>query len=391
MSLALHGYAQADFPEGINLTGNVEDNSALWVNVQSSNGNVNRVLKTSFLPSNFSNVVYVNSTSPTTATIFDLNNPPTVNNNALKNDVSNLYIGSNGTTWTYKTSPAGYYTYVPPPTSNFYLPGTTIDAGNTKTAPIERSGTVGGAPATASNHFITKGQADTKYLPNNFNQSRWQFSDFLLETILTPFGGAALVSGSVNGSSQTSGLDVNSLGALGLQCGTGANSGYRMYVSSMPPRAGCTFFGRIGLDSGTTGRDRVIRIGIHSTPNQVIPVNGVYLEILGNTASFKCTAASTASTSPSVVLTEATGVNMLYYTLLITFTADRVVRCALYDYTLTNILTANFTSADNMPNIGTRLQCGVVATVTTAGAAALICQIDYMGFGTEKPNFLNNF
>jgi len=47
-------------------------------------------------------------------------------------------------------------------TSNFYLAGGTIDAGNTKTAAIERTGTVGGAQGTASNHFITKAQLDLK-------------------------------------------------------------------------------------------------------------------------------------------------------------------------------------------------------------------------------------
>jgi hypothetical protein len=64
----------------------------------------------SVIPTNYSKVVYVNSTSPTTATIFDLDNPPTVNDDLLKNDVNNIYIGTDASTWVYKTSPAGYVT-----------------------------------------------------------------------------------------------------------------------------------------------------------------------------------------------------------------------------------------------------------------------------------------
>lgn len=92
---------------------------------------------------NFANVVYINSTNPSTATIFDLNNPPVTNNNALKADTGNLYIGTDGSTWTYKTSPAGYYTYtITSTSSNFYLIGTTTDAGNNKNSSIQRNGLI---------------------------------------------------------------------------------------------------------------------------------------------------------------------------------------------------------------------------------------------------------
>lgn len=91
----------------------------------------------------FANVVYVDSTDPNTATIFDLNNPPVTNDNSLKNDIGNLYIGTNNSTWTYKTSPAGYYTYtVSSTSSNFYLTGTTVDAGSNKISEIQRAGAI---------------------------------------------------------------------------------------------------------------------------------------------------------------------------------------------------------------------------------------------------------
>lgn len=62
------------------------------------------------IPTNTSQLVYINTNDPATATIFDLNNPPTTNNNALKSDVNNLYVGIDSSTWVYKTSPAGYTT-----------------------------------------------------------------------------------------------------------------------------------------------------------------------------------------------------------------------------------------------------------------------------------------
>lgn len=63
-------------------------------------------------PSGGAQLVYFNFTDPNLpgATIFDLNNPPVTNNNALKNNVDYLYVGIDSSTWVYKTSPAGYTT-----------------------------------------------------------------------------------------------------------------------------------------------------------------------------------------------------------------------------------------------------------------------------------------
>src|SRR6478609_8933565 len=56
----------------------------------------------------YAKIVYVNAVSPTTATIFSLTNPPTVNDNSLKNDVQNLYIGTDSSTWTYNSTTLAY-------------------------------------------------------------------------------------------------------------------------------------------------------------------------------------------------------------------------------------------------------------------------------------------
>jgi hypothetical protein len=62
----------------------------------------------------FAKTVYVNAVSPSTATIFDLANPPVTNDNTLKADVSNIYIGTNGQAYTYNSSTATYSTAVNP-------------------------------------------------------------------------------------------------------------------------------------------------------------------------------------------------------------------------------------------------------------------------------------
>jgi len=91
------------------------------------------------IPVNYSKIVYVNNVNPNSATIFDLENPPTINDNALKTDTANLYIGTDASTWVYNGSI--YITKsVTSDTSNFWYKGTTVPAGNSKTATLTRNG-----------------------------------------------------------------------------------------------------------------------------------------------------------------------------------------------------------------------------------------------------------
>jgi len=94
------------------------------------------------VPTDYSKIVYVNALTPTIATIFDLNNPPTINDNLLKIDINNLYIGSDASTWVYNSSTLTYITKTIQSLSNFYLTRTTTDAGNTKTENISRIGSI---------------------------------------------------------------------------------------------------------------------------------------------------------------------------------------------------------------------------------------------------------
>jgi hypothetical protein len=137
------------------------------------------------IPDDFSKIVFVNSTNPTTATIFDLNNPPTVNDDSLKNDVNNLYIGTDASTWVYNSSISLYQTKaITTNTSNFNLAGTSIDAGNTKTAAIERTGPVGGGNAVLPNQFITQSQFNARKIELSYACSD-ETSDLTAGTLIT--------------------------------------------------------------------------------------------------------------------------------------------------------------------------------------------------------------
>lgn len=120
------------------------------------------------LPTNYAKVVYVNATSPTTATIFDLNNPPVTNDDLLKNDTSNLYIGNDASTWVYNGST--YVTKTIPATSNFNIVGTLTDAGSNKTSDIHRTGGIqtGGYVYSSAEIVSKKGSSDTVNLGSTF-------------------------------------------------------------------------------------------------------------------------------------------------------------------------------------------------------------------------------
>jgi hypothetical protein len=109
----------------------VEDASTLLVNIEQA---VNPDTPT------YANLVYVNNTNVNSGTIFDLNNPPTTNNNALKQDVGNLYVGTDGSTWIWNGTT--YVTKTFSSTTEWYLQGSTIDAQGNKVSRIYREGNI---------------------------------------------------------------------------------------------------------------------------------------------------------------------------------------------------------------------------------------------------------
>jgi hypothetical protein len=228
-----------------------------------------------------------------------------------------------------------------------------------------------------------------------FNQSTWEFSDFVDESgNQKPFIGQVLAGGSQD-AAVFSDTGQDYIGARLFFSGTSANGGFR-YLNNTNPGyggmrsvAGLTFYGIFKLISQSDARDRVIRIGFHNATNHVAPPDGAYLEILGSTATFKTRNNTVESASSSVVLASGTVVGGVFYKILIEFTSTTSVHFKLVDNSGTVVL--NTTLSTNLPHLGRRFGFGLVATIATAGASHQIMTIDYMGMGRQKPNFLNGF
>lgn len=101
----------------------------------------------------FAKIVYINTTSPSTATIFDINSPAASNDNSLKQDSNNLYVTTSGQTFIWNGS--SYISYTVPATTPWLIAGTLIDAGADKTSTISRNGRVAiGKTAHTNGHAL---------------------------------------------------------------------------------------------------------------------------------------------------------------------------------------------------------------------------------------------
>ncbi len=94
-------------------------------------------------------MVWFNGTNPNSATAFDdvpyydqngQVNTSFVNDNTLKAKTNYMYIGTDGSNWIYNGS--AYVTKANPVATEWYLMGTTTDAGNNKSGSIYRTGPI---------------------------------------------------------------------------------------------------------------------------------------------------------------------------------------------------------------------------------------------------------
>jgi trimeric autotransporter adhesin len=86
--------------------------------------------------SQFSNIVYVNSITPSSATVFDTNSPPQNHNASLSQNSQNLYIGNSGLAYTWDGQ--SYVSFNPNSNTPWNIRGSSVDAGNDKNSNIER-------------------------------------------------------------------------------------------------------------------------------------------------------------------------------------------------------------------------------------------------------------
>lgn len=137
----------------------------------------------------FAKTIYVDALTPGTATIFDENNPPANHDASLSDDDDNLYIGSDGSTWSYNTSTGLYQTFIIPPSTPFNLANTTTDAGSNKTNPIWRSGNVGIKVQNPQQSLDVNGPVMFRSNANNSIQMFFSLNNILSHSIRTSHSG----------------------------------------------------------------------------------------------------------------------------------------------------------------------------------------------------------
>jgi len=231
------------------------------------------------LPVNYSKIVYVNATSPITATIFDTENPPVTNDNLLKNDVTNLYIGTDASTWVYNSTTYVTKT-VTATSSNFYLAGTTTDAGNTKTGHITRSGAVtltgslnmaiakiSTTPNTSAGSYdiLTRNSSTTaleKKLVSDFLQTTGAQSfitgrkNFASTDLLS--GGIGISNSKTTGGGDAYGLGIYNTGSAGIyvENTTSGTTGNAVSVANQSSTSAGINVGNFGSGTGITLRNQ---------------------------------------------------------------------------------------------------------------------------------------
>jgi hypothetical protein len=104
----------------------------------------------------YAKIVYFNTLEPEDATIFDIVNPPLLNDNELTFDDGNLYISAvDLLTWVFNSNTGNYETKtVINGGSNFVFEGSTTDATNDKAADISRTGRIAAGLATLGGHLV---------------------------------------------------------------------------------------------------------------------------------------------------------------------------------------------------------------------------------------------
>jgi hypothetical protein len=87
------------------------------------------------------NTIYIDTEDPADATIFSIEIDPFINDDNLKEDSNNIYIGIDGKVWTWNGSE--YISYSTPIATEWYVSGTLEDAGSNKVGAIYRKGNIG--------------------------------------------------------------------------------------------------------------------------------------------------------------------------------------------------------------------------------------------------------
>ena len=217
-----------------------------------------------------------------------------------------------------------------------------------------------------------------------YNPSFW-ISDKLIKVESVCFVRAILNVGNFFGGSSPNTNSFKTMLGIGIMSGTNANGGGR-YKNEAPnairPTPGLSFYSCFNL--ANTTRDNFIKIGFFDNQDNVRSVTaGFWLQINGVNATLNTANGGVNSKSSSSALTTT------YMECLVEYVSSTEVKCKIKEV-LTGTVVFNQTLTTNIPTTAKTFGCGLIATITTAGASNTICSIQELSFGI-KPEFLNDF
>lgn len=194
-----------------------------------------------------------------------------------------------------------------------------------------------------------------------------------------PFIGAAISSGTNTTAPSGTALNGTRYGGVLLRQSATANSGYLYQTTATSVRFGTeSRLFRAHIFHATALTNRTVRVGFHDSTTSADAVDGVYFEIVAGVATGKT---STNSTRSSTGTTHTATVNVWYVYEIEVNAAGTLATFRVLDTSETQLFSATLTT--NIPTAsGRESAAGIVATANT-GAAADICVLGYMAFGTR--------
>lgn len=257
--------------------------------------------------------------------------------------------------------------------------------------------------------IVNRGGVDYKkniYLDESLLQSMWQFSKFhLMSTNNYPFFGTAIGGGNYtawyNGSiasRRSHNIYTNGFVTMGTG-GSGSNRGFRWQESLQSQASlyeGFTFLGLISPESLTDTTTRVGVLHTNTFSANTLSLNcSCHFEILNEQLQFVTALNGIASYGPQITISVNEWL-MLFIEVEKNNNIEKQVRFKVkkVDGTVIYNEVSNANIPTNNSELATyynQMQVGMITTKNTSTVSEYITSIGYMGYGNEKPNFLNNF
>jgi hypothetical protein len=281
--MTIYNTATAGTGETTVLPGTYYNDGTKWIKLAEGNVAFEPVLS-----------VYVDNSNPNTALTFDDQplldddgnpNPDYEDDPTLETNSTYIYLGIDGSGWIWNGT--AYVTYTAPSATEWFLNGTTADAGNNKTAVIKRTGNIavgsrnGGAVAAITAELKTEKSKGNAYGSINYvyNNS----SDSKLRNLKALYGAAfhsnTGTSTTLFGSENVSDIQNGSTGIVGTAIGTAGTVNHRGGASLTNSLRGGSFNVTLHPTASTMAPNMYTTLNTftnNSTLTNTTPANAVY-------------------------------------------------------------------------------------------------------------------